>query len=175
MYSLLILFISFFKIGALGFGGGLAMLPIIFSTATELGYVSEEEFGNLVAISQVTPGPLAINAATYVGYISHGLQGATAATLGVAIPSFVMMLVASILLRSFKDNVVVQGVMESIRPITVGLIASAAFFILKGPIMTMNYVLLTILLGTVILRGHFKMNPIVIVIIAGGVGAILQL
>ncbi|MDD7511086.1 MAG: chromate transporter [Peptostreptococcaceae bacterium] len=175
MYSLLILFISFFKIGALGFGGGLAMLPIIFSTATELGYVSEEEFGNLVAISQVTPGPLAINAATYVGYISHGLQGATAATLGVAIPSFVMMLVASILLRNFKDNVVVQGIMESIRPITVGLIAAAAFFILKGPIMTMNYVLLTILLGTVILRWHFKMNPIVIVIIAGGVGAILQL
>ena len=89
----LYLFTMFFRIGLFSFGGGLAMLPLIFQSVQDFGIMTSQEFSDLVALSQVTPGPVAVNAATYVGFNYSGLPGALTATLGVCLPSFVLMLI----------------------------------------------------------------------------------
>ena len=86
------LFVMFFRIGLFSFGGGLAMLPLIFQSVKDFGMMTASEFSDLVALSQVTPGPIAVNAATYVGFNGAGIPGALAATLGVALPSFILIL-----------------------------------------------------------------------------------
>ena len=88
------LFLVFAKIGLFGFGGGMAMLPMIYQGAKTFGLMSADEFSNLVAISQVTPGPIAVNAATYVGFNCAGYSGAAVATFGVALPSFILVTLA---------------------------------------------------------------------------------
>ena len=89
----LYLFTVFFRIGIFSFGGGLAMLPLIFQSVQSFGIMSAHEFSNLVALSQVTPGPIAVNAATYVGFNYAGIPGAAVATLGVCVPSFILVLI----------------------------------------------------------------------------------
>jgi chromate transporter len=84
------LFLIFFRIGIFGFGGGMAMLPLMFQGVSYFGLMTKEEFADLVAISQVTPGPIAVNAATYAGFSVSGVAGAFFATLGVAIPAFIL-------------------------------------------------------------------------------------
>ena len=100
MPALLSLFAAFFKIGVFGFGGGIAMLPLIFQTVQSFGLMSADDFADLVAISQVTPGPIAINAATFVGFHYAGIWGSVAATLGVVVPSFAIILIAMRLMKS---------------------------------------------------------------------------
>lgn len=167
------LFLAFSKIGIFGFGGGLAMLPIIFQAAKGFGIEDPQEFGNLVAISQVTPGPLAINAATYVGYYSDSFGGAFAATLGVALPSFVMVVAVSYFVEKFKQSKIVQGALSGVRPVTVGLVASAGYFMLSGILGDLNVVSAGILIGTILLAGKWKINPFLLIIAAGVIGAFL--
>ena len=186
--GILFLFSVFFRIGIFNFGGGLAMLPLIFQSVQDFGIMTAEEFSDLVAISQITPGPIAVNAATYVGYIYAGLPGAFAATLGVCLPSFVLMLVVMKFMDKFKESRGMQGALDGIRPVTVGLIAAATFFIgdnilVKGDIIDLklitdfssyiNIIPIGIFAATLILAGKFKMNPIVICIAMGVTGAIL--
>lgn len=130
--SLIVLFYQFFKIGLFGFGGGLAMLPFIFQVAEEFSGLNSQEFSNLVVLSQITPGPLAVNAATYVGYNAFGLTGAFAATFGVASPSFILILVISHAVEKFKESKLYEAIFEGIRPATVGLIAAAGMMICKS-------------------------------------------
>ena len=128
---LLKLFFVFAKVGLLGFGGGLAMIPMIYQSSAEFGLIDSDEFANLVGISQITPGPLAVNAATYVGYNAQGVLGALAATVGEAIPAFVLITIVCYFLEKFKDSRAVQGAFKGIRPVTVGLIASAVVMMAK--------------------------------------------
>ena len=86
MNTFVTLFAAFFKIGLFSFGGGMAMLPIIYQSVQQFGFMSSEEFSNLVALSQVTPGPVAVNAATYVGLMYGGLPAAIVATIGICLP-----------------------------------------------------------------------------------------
>ena len=158
------LFFVFAKIGLFGFGGGMAMLPIIYQGAKQFGLMSADEFSNLVAISQVTPGPIAVNAATYVGFNCAGYGGAFAATLGVALPSFILV----ILVCYF-----INGAFAGIRPVTVGLIAAAVIFMGESAFAALNPVAIVIALATVILAGKFKVSPIAIIVGAGVLGAIL--
>lgn len=173
MNMLIDLFLAFSKIGLFGFGGGLAMLPIIFQTAKGFGIDDPQEFGNLVAISQVTPGPLAINAATYVGYYSDALGGAFAATLGVALPSFVMVVAVSYFVEKFKQSKIVQGTLSGVRPVTVGLVASAGYFMLSGIFAELSMVSIGILVGTIVLAGKWRVNPFLLIVVAGIIGAFL--
>ena len=129
------LFIIFFKVGVLGFGGGYAILTLIFQDVQAFGIMSAHEFANLVALSQVTPGPIAINAATYVGYNAAGVPGAVLATVAVSLPSFILCMLVLLFLHKFQTNKVVMGVLAGIRPATVGLIASAFLFIAQTAIM----------------------------------------
>lgn len=167
------LFFVFARIGLFGFGGGMAMLPIIYQGAKEFGLMSADEFSNLVAISQVTPGPMAVNAATYVGFNCAGYGGALAATLGVAMPSFILVSLACFFINKFKESRLLDSAFAGIRPVTVGLIASAVIFMGQSAFVQLNPVPVAIAISTVVLAGKFKVSPIPIVIGAGVIGAIL--
>ena len=130
--NLLLLFYAFFKIGIFGFGGGLAMLPFICQVAQQMSDMSMQEFSNLVVLSQITPGPLAVNAATYVGYNSAGLLGATLATLGVSTPSVFLVLAVSNLIERWRESRLYAAVFEGVRAATVGLVAAAGVMICKS-------------------------------------------
>ncbi|PZX15370.1 chromate transporter [Breznakibacter xylanolyticus] len=123
------LFYVFFKVGILGFGGGYAILPMIYQEIQTFGFITHDDFSNLVALSQVTPGPIAINAATYVGFKTAGTLGATVATVAVTLPSLMLIVIVSHVLSKFKENVVIQGILKGIRPATIGLIGSAFIFL----------------------------------------------
>lgn len=134
----LTLFFSFFRIGIFSFGGGLAMLPLIFQTVQQFGFMSAEEFSNLVALSQVTPGPVAVNAATFIGYNFAGVTGAVCATLGVALPSFLLIITVIKFLDRFNNNKGIEAAFSGIRPATVGLIAAAAIFVGESALITVE-------------------------------------
>ena len=122
---LLQLFWTFFKIGAFTFGGGYAMLPLIQAEVAAHGWMGAEELVNFVAVSESTPGPFAVNISTFVGTRLAGIPGALCATLGVALPSFVIILIVAKCFARFKSSRIVQGCMAGLRPAVVGLIATA--------------------------------------------------
>jgi len=167
------LFLVFAKIGVFGFGGGMAMLPMIYQGAKDFQLMSHSEFSDLVAISQVTPGPLAVNAATYVGYNCAGLEGALVATFGVALPSFILVLVTCYFINKFKQSKAIEGAFVGIRPVTVGLIAAAVVFMGQSAFVSLAPVPILICIISVVLIGKFKVNPILIVIGSGLIGAFL--
>lgn len=132
------LFIIFFKVGLFGFGGGYAILPMIYQDVQAFGFITADDFSNLVALSQVTPGPIAINAATYVGFKTAGLAGAIIATIAVSMPSFILLMIAVAFIGKFKHNRTVKSILNGIRPATVGLMASAFIFMFQTAILTSN-------------------------------------
>ena len=121
----LILFWTFLKIGAFTFGGGYAMLPLIQEQVAAHGWLTEEELINFVAVSESTPGPFAVNVSTYVGMETGGLFGAFCATLGVVLPSFIIILTVAKMYERFKASSLVKGAMSGLRPAVVGLISAA--------------------------------------------------
>ncbi|MGN0703112.1 MAG: chromate transporter [Lentihominibacter sp.] len=184
----LYLFGMFFRIGIFGFGGGLAMLPLIFQSVQEFGVMSQQDFSDLVALSQVTPGPIAVNAATFVGYNYAGFPGALSATLGVALPSFVLIMIVCRFIDKFYESRGIQGVFIGIRPVTIGLVAAAVFYVsenvlVKGQVLSQqvfsvgldyfNIVPLIIFAVSIVLVGVFKLKPVKVMIIMGIAGALL--
>ena len=125
MPLLLELFLTFFKIGAFTFGGGYAMLPLFQAETLAKGWASEEEIINFIAVSESTPGPFAINMSTYIGMEQDGFLGAICSTLGVVLPSFIIILIVARIFDKFKNNRIVQGCMTGLKPAVIGLIASA--------------------------------------------------
>ena len=134
------LFYTFFKIGLFGFGGGYGMLSLIQSeTVTHNAWMTSAEFANIVAISQMTPGPIGINAATYCGYTAvhnaamgetMAVLGSATATLALVLPSFILMILICRLFMKYMNSMVVQNVMSGLRPAVVGLIAAAALLLM---------------------------------------------
>ena len=189
------LFLAFFKIGLFGFGGGLAIIQLIYDSIKEFANISPEQFANIVAIAQVTPGPVAVNSATYVGYEVGGYLGSALATLGVATPAFIIIAMVANAVERYKESAAVQGALEGIRPATVGLIAAAVITIGKAAVMPEhslggNFSVLrdmTISVGgmhidvisivlcglTILLIQKFKINPMLVLVIIGCVGAVV--
>jgi len=122
---LLELFLTFLKIGAFTFGGGYAMLPLIQSEVAAHGWMSTAELINFVAVSESTPGPLAINMSTFVGMRMAGIPGAICCTLGVVLPSFVIILIVARCSDRFRSSRIVKGCMSGLKPAVIGLIAAA--------------------------------------------------
>ena len=122
---LLELFWTFFKIGAFTFGGGYAMIALIQAEVAAHGWMTTEQLINFVAVSESTPGPLAVNMATFVGMQMGGVMGALACTLGVVLPSFVVILIVAKCFDRFRKSGIVSGCMSGLKPAVVGLIASA--------------------------------------------------
>ena len=121
------LFLAFLKIGAVSFGGGYGMISLIRETVLSNGWLSEGDFLSFIAVSESTPGPLAVNMATFIGSSQAGFWGALAATLGVVLPSFCIILLIAALLRDLLRYAGVEAFLRGIRPCVVAMILSTAF------------------------------------------------
>ncbi len=125
------LFWTFFKIGLFTFGGGYAMLPLIQKEVLLKGWIEETALIDFIAVSESTPGPFAINTATYIGTEMGGLLGAFLATLGVVLPSFIIILIVAKVFEKFKQNKFVAGAMTGLKPAVIGMISAAVVSIGK--------------------------------------------
>lgn len=127
------LFLSYLKIGFFGFGGGYAMLSLIQSEmVTRHGWMTAAELADIVAVSQMTPGPIAVNCATYVGYTVTGtVWGSALATLAVCMPPLTLMVLITLFYRQLRNNPVMQGAMKWMRPMICGMIGAAALLFLN--------------------------------------------
>ena len=129
--TILALFVSFIQIGLFSFGGGYAALPLIQSQVVDLhGWLTMAEFSDLITISQMTPGPIAINAATFVGIKIAGVPGAIVATLGCILPACIIVTVIAKLYLKYRNVAMLQGILHSLRPAVVALIASAGISVM---------------------------------------------
>lgn len=184
------LFWTFFKIGLFGFGGGYAMLSMIQGeVVTKHDWLSHQEFTDIIAISQMTPGPIGINSATYVGYTSitnaggpHwlGVIGSAVATLAVVLPSFIMMLTISKLLMKYKKTKTVESIFMGLRPAVVGLLASASLLLMNvenfGHPKDNTYQFVTsvvIFIAAFLATYKWKVHPILAIVLAGVAGFIM--
>jgi len=168
------LFLTFFKIGLFGFGGGYGMLSLIQHEVVEKNkWISATEFTDIVAISQMTPGPIGINSATYIGYIAtNSVIGSCITTFAVVLPSFILILSICHFFSKIKDNNEVQNVMKGLRPAVIGLIAAAALLLINDENF-IDYLSWIFFGGAFILNKYLKVHPILIIIIAGFAGFIV--
>lgn len=173
MIELLIkIFFSFLKIGAFSFGGGYAVVSFIQKEIIQnKGWLDTKEFVDIVAIAEMTPGPIAVNSSTYVGYKVAGFLGALLGTLGVLLVPTLLALIVSIYFNKFKHLKWVKWILKGIRPAVLGIIATACFTI--GKVSFTDYK--SVIIGILIFLGvyKFKLNPILAIIISGGLGLIL--
>lgn len=171
MNLLIKLFLSFFKIGAFSFGGGYAMLPLIEEEIMVNGWLTTKEFIDILAIAEMTPGPIAINSATFLGYRVGGIAGALSATIAVVLPSFIVMSLIFHFVAKFKKSPYVQWIFAGIRPIVLGLIGSAAVSVGKNAFIDIKSIIIA---GVIFYAVVFKrLNPIYSIILAGLIGVIV--
>ena len=128
---LLELFVTFFMIGAFTFGGGYAMLPLVQEEVLRKGWMPIDAIVNFIAVSESTPGPFAINIATYIGSEMGGLLGSVCATLGVVMPSFIVILIVARCFDRFRSSKLIAGAMSGLKPAVIGLISAAILSIAK--------------------------------------------
>lgn len=172
MNILLQLFISFFKIGAFSFGGGYAMLPLLEKELVEKHqWISTTDFIDILAISEMTPGPIAINSATFLGYNVNGILGAAIATIAVVLPSFIIITLIYVFMNSFKNSKYVDWTFRGIRPVVLGLIGAAAITVGKTSFIDIKAVIIAVILFYLVT--FRKINPILGIILAGILGVIL--
>lgn len=170
----LALFISFFKIGLFGYGGGYAMLPLFErEIVEERKWLESWQFTDIVAISQATPGPISINCATFVGYNqTNNIFGAFLATFALVLPSFSLMLLASIFILKSKENRLIKSVFKTLRPIVIGMIGAAALLLLNGENFV-DYLSIMIFAAIFLLSYSFDISPIILILISGFAGILI--
>ncbi len=179
------LFLTFLEIGALSFGGGFGMISLINEKVLSSGWMSEEEFLNMIAISESTPGPIAVNMATFVGSAQGGMLGSFLATLGVVLPSFVIILIISALIKNLLKYPAAQGFLIGVRPCVVGLVLATAVLMADTVLINadskslFDYKGLVILLLIFTVATVFKRlkkkspSPIMLIIISAFLGILL--
>lgn len=183
------LFLSFLQIGAFSFGGGYAAMPLIQNQVVQLHpWLSQSEFTDLITISQMTPGPIAINSATFVGTRIAGMPGALAATAGCVLPSCILVTLLAKIYLKYRNLSLLQGVLKSLRPAVIAMIAAAGASILVNAFWGESIASLTasqllpnisiravgIFIGSLILLARFKMNPIHVMLLSGVAEVVLQ-
>ncbi len=190
---------AYIKIGIFGFGGGYAMLSLVEKSVVGPGWISETMFTDIVAISQMTPGPIGINSATYIGYVAPGtvdpafsgpawgLLGSVLATLAVVLPSFFLVLYSSHFIRKHHESGAIKAIFSGLRPVVVGLIASAAIMLMNKANFNPNGIDWQLWSNIGICAAAFclvffpipwkgkkiKLHPILVIILAGITGLIL--
>ena len=169
------LFLSFLQIGALSFGGGYAAVPLIESQiVTSHGWLTMTEFANLVTIAEMTPGPIAVNAATFVGTKIGGVPGALVATAGCILPACILVTLIAKLYLKYRNLSVLQSVLGSLRPAVVAMIASAGVLIMMNALWSVdvtlggtNWVMAGIFVLCLVLPRRTKWSPILIMTLGG--------
>lgn len=186
----LFLFITFFQIGLLGFGGGYSMLSMIQAeVVTKYNWMTMGEFTDIVAISQMTPGPIGINTATYTGYTAvinagypawAGILGSLLATLALILPTFVLMIAVSRFLLKYKSHPIVESIFSGLRPAVVGLIAAAALLLCNkenfgsiGNTPWQFWISVGLFTFTFIGQQVYKISPILLICLCGMAGMVL--
>lgn len=180
----LLLFLEFFKMGALTFGGGYAMIPFIEETVLSHNWMSTQELIDFIAVSESTPGAFAVNISTYIGSEVGGFPGALCATLGLVLPPFIIILLIAKVYDRFKKNIIVQGAMLGLKSTVVGLIGATvlsvgiAIFFPSGIDVsvfsdTNFYVSLGIFAAALFLLLYKKLNPILIIVMSAAAGIAL--
>jgi chromate transporter len=168
---LLELFYTFFYVGFFSFGGGYAILSFLQLEVERLGWMSTERFVDFIAIAQSTPGPIALNMATFVGYENAGVPGAICATIAVSLPGMILITLFALFFFHFYERNGVQAVFRGLRPAVVGLIAAAAWQI--GKIAMTNWTAAAITLICLLLIAKWKMSPVFLVIGSAIAGILL--
>ncbi|NLC54794.1 MAG: chromate transporter [Erysipelothrix sp.] len=182
--ELLSLFWVFFKIGLFTIGGGIASLPLIETIIVkQQGWISYDEFSHLVIISEMTPGPIGINASTFVGNKLAGFIGGVVATLGNVLPSIIIVILLAKVYFKYKNLKVVNSVLNGLKPTIVGLITSATVGIVLVALFNtrafdlsqfeISYIKIALLLLYLFILRKFKPNPILIILLSGGLGLVL--
>ena len=171
------LFISYLKIGFFGFGGGYAMLSLIQNEIVEQrGWITVSQFADIVAVSQMTPGPIAINSATYIGYTIGGFWGSVVATVAVCLPALTVMLALTKFFLKLKDNRYVHGVITGMRPVVVGMIAAAALLLIF-PEQRADSSFIDhwswILFAATLYASYKKVNPILLISLSAVAGIVI--
>lgn len=164
----------YLKIGVFGFGGGYAMLSLIqFEIVERYHWLTLQQFTDVVAISQMTPGPIGINSATYIGYtVTGNIWGAVVATVAVCLPSFLMVLFISYFFVKFKNNKYVNAAMSGLLPMSVALIGAAALLLMNKDNF-IDYKSILIFVAAFFLTWKYKVHPILMILLAGVMGFIL--
>ncbi|MBP5250730.1 MAG: chromate transporter [Lachnospiraceae bacterium] len=174
------LFLAFLQVGALSFGGGYAAIPLISRQAIDhYGWLTVSDFSDLVTIAETTPGPIAVNAATFVGMRVAGLPGALAATFGVILPSCLFVTLFTYIYYHFRKLAMVKSVLASLRPAVVSMIFTAGLTILiptffgnvtglSDILINTNYRAVVLFLAALVLLRRFKVNPVIVMLITGG-------
>ena len=173
------LFISYLKIGFFGFGGGYAMLSLIQNEIVEQrGWLTATQFADIVAVSQITPGPIAINSATYIGYTIAGIGGSVVATFAVCLPSLTLMLLLTRFFLRHRENRFVQSVVKSVSPVVVGMIASAALLMIvprSGDSENFVDIWSWILFAACLYGSYRKVNPILMILLSAVAGVVIYI
>ena len=168
---LLKLYITFFKIGLFTFGGGYAMLPLIQQEMIQHGWLTAEQFMDIVAVSQMTPGAIAINNATFIGFKLAGVPGVLATTLGVISPSLMIVLIIAAIFNKFADNKFVQRAWSGIRPAVVGLILAAVFSLGKKAVTGVKEIIIALIVLFLLVK--LDLHPIIVIVLSGFLGWLL--
>jgi len=166
------LFLSFLKIGLFSFGGGLAMIPLIANEITSHHWMTDAEFIKIIGIAEMTPGPIAVNAATFVGYQSGGILGAIVATLGVSLPPLCIILSVSKFLFENSDSKIMKMFFYGVKPVIVALITGAGIFIVQSTVFLSPIRMGTVVIAVVLffLSQKYRMHPIFLIILAACMG-----
>lgn len=180
MMAFLQLFYVFFKIGLVGFGGGYAMLSLIqFEVVDHFGWMTVTQFSDMLAISQMTPGPVSINTATYVGYEVAGLPGAVVSTFALCLPSILMMYFVMRFMLKNKENRYMQYILSGLRPVLGGLILAAALLLVNRESFVdfgwgERNISVIIFVATFVALYFYKVNAMWLILIAGAVGVLVM-
>lgn len=182
------LFLTFFKIGLFTIGGGYAMIPLVLESVVSHGWMSEPDFMNFLAVAESTPGPIAINMATFVGSTQAGILGSALATLGVVLPSFIIILIIAAFVRNLFKYKAVNAVMGGIRPAVVALILGTAATMILGTVLGISDLssapafdfraplIFAIIVGVSMLPKLFhkkkKLSPIVLILVSAVLGIV---
>lgn len=179
------LFLTFLQIGAVSFGGGYAMISLIREKVLMHGWLTEEELLNMIAVSESTPGPIAVNMATFVGSTQGGILGSALATLGVVLPSFIIILIIAALIRNLLKYKGVQAFLGGIRPCVVGLILATAFTMLMSTLFALKNVdstvipdvrgliIFSVIAAIAVISKKIRkkpLSPILLILISAGLG-----
>ena len=178
----LTLFLTFLKIGAFTFGGGYAMLPLIQAEVVSHGWMTEQALVDFIAVSESTPGPFAVNIATFVGSRVGGVPGAFCATAGVVLPSFIIILIVAKTFAKFRESKAVKGCMSGLKPAVVGLIAAAfvsvflTVFFPGGPAVSVfaeaSFWFSLAVFALCAVLAFKKIHPIAVIVIAAALGIV---
>ena len=174
MEILIKLYFVFLKIGTFSFGGGYAMLPFMKREIVENNcWISMSQFSDIIGISQMTPGPVAINSATFVGYKVGGVGGSVVATLGVITTSFILVTIINKILDKFKESITVKAILAGMRPILIALIIYAFIDLAKESYVDLKSIIITIIIGIILVSK--KVHQILVIVIAAILGLIFYL